>query len=108
MEWQTKEEVLWNLKLVHQKFPQMFLILDKATWNKNNLVVGYLERMNIPYMFFPTGASDLNPTEFCWKITREEVTANESHNSEAQLYNHLQSFWRNHDFKHNVLNYLSP
>ncbi len=108
MEWQTKEKVLWNLKLIHLKFPKMFLILDKAPWNKNKLVAGYLKRENIPYMFFPTGASDLNPTEFCWKITREEVTANESHDSEEMLYTHLESFWRKHFFQHNVLNYLSP
>lgn len=108
MEWQTKENVLWNLKLVRLKFPKMFLLLDKATWNKNKMVQGWLERENIPYMFFPTGASDLNPTEFCWKITREEVTANESHNSEGELYRHLENFWRGHSFKHNVLNYLLP
>lgn len=108
MRWQTKENVLWNLKLIHLKFPKMFLILDKAPWNKNKLVAEYLERENIPYLFFPTGASDLNPTEFCWKITREEVTANESHDSEDELYTHLESFWRKHLFRHNVLNYLSP
>ncbi|MBS3162663.1 hypothetical protein J4467_01955, partial [Candidatus Woesearchaeota archaeon] len=32
----------------------------------------------------------LNPTEFCWKVTREEVTANESHNSKKELYEHLE------------------
>lgn len=108
MEWQTKENVLWNLKLLRLKFPKMFLILDKATWNKNKMVMGWLERKNIPYMFFPTGASDLNPTEFCWKVTREEVTANESHNSKKELYEHLENFWRKHFFSHNLLNYLSP
>lgn len=108
MEWQTKENILWNLKLIRMKFPNMYLLLDKATWNKNNLVREWLERENIPYDFFPTGASDLNPTEFCWKITREEVTANESHNNEEELYQHLASFWKKHVFKHNVLNYLLP
>lgn len=108
LKWQTKETVLWNLKLVRLKFPKMFLLLDKATWNKNKMVMNYLSRENIPYMFFPTGASDLNPTELCWKITREEVTANESHDSEKQLYEHLESFWKNHKFTHKVPNYLSP
>ncbi|HLC98007.1 MAG TPA: transposase [Candidatus Nanoarchaeia archaeon] len=108
MEWQTKENVLWNLKLLRLKFPKMFLLLDKATWNKNKMVMGWMERENIPYMFFPTGASDLNPVEFCWKVTREEVTANESHNSKKELYDHLENFWRKHIFTHNVTNYLSP
>ena len=108
MEWQNKENVLWNLKLLRLKFPKMFLILDKATWNKNKIVMGWMEREKIPYMFFPTGASDLNPVEFCWKKTRDEVTANESHNSKKELYDHLESFWRKHVFEHNVFNYLSP
>ncbi len=108
MEWQTKEEVLRNMKLLRMKFPNMFLILDKATWNKNKMVMGYLERNSIPYMFFPTGTPDLNPTEFCWERTREEVTANTSHNSEEHLMKDLESFWRRNPFTHDVLNYLSP
>ena len=106
MSYQIKEEVLWNLKLLRMKYPNMFLLLDKATWNKNRMVMSYLERESISYMFFPTGASDLNPTEECWRQTREEVTANYSHNSEKELYEHLQSYWNRKQFKHNVLNYL--
>ena len=34
----------------------------------------------------PTGASDLNPTEECWKQTRDNVTANFSHDSEEELF----------------------
>lgn len=106
MKWQTKEEVLWNVKLLRMKFPNMFLLLDKATWNKNKSVIGYLERNDIPHMFFPTGASDLNPTEFCWKLTRREITANISHNSEEELFENLKSYWNKRPFKHNLLNYL--
>ena len=76
MKYQIKEEVLWNIKLLRMKYPKMLFLLDKATWNKNKTVIGYLERNNIPYMFYPTGASDLNATEECWKHTRENVTAN--------------------------------
>jgi len=108
MKWQTKEEVLRNIKLMRLKFPKMFLILDRAPWNKSKKVVNYLERNDIPYMFLPPGASDLNPVEFCWKQTREEVTANKSHNSEEQLFDNLKSYWRKDFFNHDVLNYLSP
>lgn len=86
----------------------MFLLLDKATWNKNKMVIGYLERNHIPYMFYPTGASDLNAAEECWKQTRENVTANKSHNSEKELYKNLASYWGKNPFKHNLLNYLRP
>jgi putative transposase len=106
MNYQTKEEVLWNIKLLRMKYPKMLLLLDKATWHKNKMVLGYLERNNIPYMLFPTGASDLNPTEFCWKITRDEITSNVTFNSEEELHNALVSYWDKQPFKHNLLNYL--
>ena len=92
MKKQVKEEVLENIKWIRMVFGKIFLILDKATWNKNNYVREYLEEKKIPYMFFPTGAPDLNPVEECWNQTREEVTANISHDSEKELYENLKNF----------------
>lgn len=105
---QKKEHVLENIKALHRIYSRMFLILDKATWNKNNLITSYLQRHNIDYMFFPTGASDLNPVEECWRQTRENVTANTSHNSEQHLFTSLTAYWKKQPFKLNPLNYLSP
>lgn len=107
MERQIKEEVLWNIKLIRMKFPKMFLLLDKARWNKNNWVMSWLEENKIDYMFFPTGSPDLNPVEECWRQTRDNVTY-VSHNSEEDLSESLQSYWKSQPFKHNVFNYLSP
>jgi len=108
MEWQNKEIVLENIKAIHKLHPKMFLLLDRATWNNNNLVRSYLEQEKIEYLFFPRGASDLNPVEECWKQTRDAVTANMSHNSEQHLFKDLSAFWKKQPFKHNLLNYLSP
>lgn len=108
MDYQVKEEVLWNIKLLRMKYPNMFLILDKASWNKNYLVQWYLEEKNIPYMFFPTGAPDINPVEECWNQTREEITGNISHDSEKELIENLEKYWKSQPFSHNVLNYLCP
>lgn len=107
MDRQTKEEVLWNIKLLRMKFPKMFLLLDKATWNKNSMIIEYLEKNNIMYMFFPTGAPDINPTEECWNQTRNNVTY-VSHNSEKELEENLVIYWKTKPFRHNVLNYLFP
>lgn len=107
MDYQTKENVLWNIKLLRMKYPDMFLLIDKATWNKNKMVIGYLEHNSVPYMFFPTASSDLNPVEFCWKLTRDNVTANVSYNSEEQLVKSLKSYWDKQPFKHKLLNYLN-
>lgn len=106
MDYQIKEEVLWNIKLIRMKHPNMLILLDKAKWNKNKLVMGYLERKGIPYMFYPTGASDLNATEECWRQTREEVTANKSYDSKEELFSDLKSYWEKEPFKHKLLNYL--
>lgn len=96
------------MKLLRMKYRDLFVLLDKATWNKNKTVIGYLERNNIPYMFFPTGASDLSATEECWRQTREEITANTSFDSEEKLFNRLRAYWDGNPFKHNPLNYLGP
>ena len=107
MERQVQEEVLWNIKLIRMKFPKMLLLLDKARWNKNNWVMSWLEENKIDYMFFPTGGSDLNPVEECWRQTRENVTY-VSHNSEEELSESLQSYWKEQPFMHDVFSYLSP
>jgi putative transposase len=107
MDRQVKEEVLWNIKLLRMKYPKMFLLLDKATWNKNNFVLSWLEENEIEYMLFPTGASDLNPVEECWRQTRDNVTF-VSHNSIKELEESLEKYWESNPFRHNVLSYLSP
>lgn len=108
MSWQEQEQVLWNIKLIRMRFPKMLLLLDKAKWNKNNFVLSWLVENKIPYMLFPTGASDLNPVEECWRQTRDNVTANISHNSEEELQKSLETYWEKQPFKHDVLSYLSP
>lgn len=108
MAWQKKEEVLPHIQRLHVLYPKMFLLLDKATWNKNNFIINYLKSNKIHYMFFPTGASDRNPTEECWRQTRENVTANKSHNTEKDLQKNLKSYWKTQPFAHDVFNYLSP
>lgn len=107
MDRQVKEEVLWNLKYLRMKHPKMLLILDKAKWNKNNFVISWLEKNKIDYMFFPTGAPDLNPVEECWNQTRDNVTYI-AHNSKEELTEDLKKYWESQPFSHNVLNYLRP
>lgn len=107
MDRQVKEEVLCNIKRLKMKFPKMLLLLDKARWNKNNLVISWMEENEIDYMFFPTGASDLNPVEECWRQTRDNVTFI-SHNSEKELIENLKNYWNKQFFSHNVFSYLIP
>jgi transposase len=104
---QVKEEVLWNIKLLRMKYPKMLLLLDKARWNKNEFVISWLKENNIDFIFFPTGASDLNPVEECWRQTRDNVTY-VSHNSKCELVEDLENYWKRQPFMHSVFSYLSP
>ena len=84
--------------------------MDKATWHKNKLVEDYFEdnQDTIDYMYFPTGAPDINPVEECWKQTRDKKTANTPFSSKNALRKEVKTFWRNQPFRHNPFNYLIP
>ncbi|MCK5177132.1 MAG: hypothetical protein KAQ92_05380 [Candidatus Aenigmarchaeota archaeon] len=51
-------------------------------------------------------APDRNPTEFCWKRTRELFTSLISFDSIEQMTEGLGDFWEKHVFTHNVSHYL--
>ena len=91
MDWQVKENVLENIRLIHKEFPNFFLSLIKQHGIRINSLKVIFKRTTFHICFFPTGASDLNPTEECWNQTRAEVTANKSHNSKEQLLKNLGS-----------------
>ena len=82
----------------------------KCWWHKNNLVVGYFKenKDTIDYMFLPTGAADIDPVEECWHQTRENKTANTSHDTIKELRTSLKSFWNKQPFTLDLSNYLCP
>jgi len=110
MDRQVKEEVLKFIKRLHKRYKKVLFILDRATWHKNNLVIGYFKenKETIDYMFLPTGASDLDPLEECWRQTRENKTANTAHNTVKELRTSLKSFWNKQPFNLTLPNYLCP
>lgn len=110
MDRQVKEEVLKFIKRLHKRYKKVLFILDRATWHKNNLVMGYFKenKETIDYMFLPTGASDLDPVEECWRQTREKKTANTAHNTVKELRTSLKSFWNKQPFSLTLSNYLCP
>lgn len=114
MKWQVKEEVLKFIRRLHRKYrkvhSKILFILDKATWHKNNLVGRYFDehKDTIDYMWFPTGAPDLNPVEECWNQTRDNKTANTSHDCERHLAYSLKSYWNKQPLNLNLSNYLCP
>lgn len=110
MSHQIKEGVLKFVKRMHKRYKKVLFIFDRATWHKNNLVVGYFKenKDTIDYMFLPTGAADIDPVEECWRQTRENKTANTTHNTIKELRTSLKTFWNKQPFTLDLSNYLCP
>jgi len=57
-------------------------------------------------LFLFLSYSRSNPTEYCWKITREDVTSIKSFKKIKVLKEELGEFWEKHTFTHKMSHYL--
>jgi putative transposase len=57
-------------------------------------------------LFFPPATPDRNPTEQCWKTTREDLTSIKSFKNIKALKQELDGFWEKHTFTHKMSHYL--
>jgi putative transposase len=57
-------------------------------------------------IFFHTATPDRNPTEYCWKMTRENLTSIKSLKNIEALKEEMNEFWEKHTFKHKMSHYL--
>ena len=57
-------------------------------------------------LLFPPATPDRNPTEYCWKITREDLTSIKSFKNLKVLKEELDEFWDKHTFTHKMSHYL--
>ena len=57
-------------------------------------------------LLFPPATPDRNPTEFCWKITREDLTSIISFKNVKGLKEELDEYWGKHTFTHKMSHYL--
>lgn len=87
---------------------KILLFIDKAPWHTSKDAKAYFEENKkwLKIIYFPTAAPDRNPTEFCWKRTRELFTSLISFDSIEQMTEGLGDFWEKHVFTHNVSHYL--
>lgn len=88
---------------------KIFLIIDKASFHTSKDAKAYLEKEKdwLEYEYFSTAAPDKNPTEFCWKRTRQELLELYSFKSKKSLLESLSNLWKNGFFTHKITNYLS-
>lgn len=83
-----------------------FLILDRATWHRSAKEFYQSNKQWLQIPFFPPATPDRNPTEYCWRTTREELTSIKSFKNVKVLKEELDDFWGRHIFTHKMSHYL--
>ena len=87
---------------------KIFLLLDRATWHKSKKAREFFQNNKywLQILLFPPATPDRNPTEYCWKTTREELTSIKSFKNLKILKEELEEFWEKHVFTHKMSHYL--
>lgn len=84
-------------------------ILDNARYHKSSTIMKYfknLEKADIKIEFIPPYSPELNPTETCWKIIRQNVTNSTYFQSIEKMQMKINSYLADHNFDLNPSNYL--
>lgn len=87
---------------------RIFLLLDRATWHRSAKAKEFYQNNKhwLQILFFPPATPDKNPTEDCWKTTREELTSIKSFKNVKVLKEEMDGFWERHIFTHKMSHYL--
>jgi len=53
---------------------KIFLLLNRAPWHKSKKAQEFFQKNKywLKITYFPPDTPDRNPTEYCWKVTRED------------------------------------
>ena len=83
-------------------------IFDNAPYHKSSTILRYLKSLDetIKIEFIPPYSPELNPTETCWKIIRQQVTNSTYFQSIEKMQLSIDRFLAEHDFNLNPSNYL--
>lgn len=103
------ENPLKFLKEMKRRFGLFLLFLDKSTpHRKDEDVKMWLKgnRRHIKVMWFPTGGSEFNPVEECWRQTKDSVVACTIYPSFTEMKKTLAKHLRTKKFKLDLTKYL--
>jgi len=83
-------------------------IFDNARYHKSSTILRYLKGLDehIKIEFIPPYSPELNPTETCWKIIRQQVTNSTYFQSIELMQSNINKFLRENEFNLNPSNYL--
>jgi putative transposase len=87
---------------------KIFLTMDRAPWHKSKKAREFFQKNEywLQTSLFPPATPDRNPTEFCWKMTRKDLTSIKSFKNVTELKEELGKFWEKHTFTHKMSHYL--
>jgi transposase len=87
---------------------KIFLIMDRAPWHKSKKAIEFFQKNKywLQILLFPPATPDRNPTEYCWKMTREDLTSIKSFKNLKILKEELDEYWEKHSFTHKMSHYL--
>jgi putative transposase len=98
------------LKSLLQQLPKgkYVFVLDNARYHKSSTILRYFKSLdeNIKIEFIPPYSPELNPTETCWKIIRQQVTNSTYFQSIDFMKSNVDKFLQEHEFNLNPSNYL--
>lgn len=83
-------------------------VFDNASYHKSSTIKKYLQSLSedIKVEFLPPYSPELNPTETCWKIIRQNVTNSTYFQSLEEMQKEIDNFLSGHFFTLNPSNYL--
>lgn len=97
------------IKQLSKKKKYVFLF-DNAAYHKSSTIRKYLAgfEKNIKVEFFPPYSPELNPTETCWKIIRQNVTNSTYFPTLENMQEAIEKFLGGYFFRLIPSNYLYP
>jgi transposase len=105
----NSDSFLDYMNYLRRKYPKMILFLDKATYHrKEKRVIVYLEkhRKTIRVRWFPTGFSEANPIEECWRQGKDTILGSTLPQSLEDLKEQTTKYYRTKRFKLDLYKYL--
>ena len=106
--WFNKEETVRFLRLLLNRHDKVALILDRAGPHRSRMVSNFIQdnsdRLRVEY--FPTGWPDLNATEECWNIFKQQPFMQQVCESVDDRIYTMMEFLRTHRFNVDVLKHM--
>jgi len=92
------------------KRKKYLFIFDNAPYHKSSSIMNYLKNLNqnIKIEFLPPYSPELNPTETCWKIIKNNITNSTYFPTIEDMQNKIDAFLQKHFFNLKVSHYLCP